>query len=165
MPMLPVGVIASRRRKGRLPEGVALHVQLDVPLPGGAVVAELVGDAVLEGVVGLRLDEQGADGVEDGGDLGRGLPLVGLEDGEADVAEGVVGDVGVVDAGEEAQGGGLEGVVGGQGEQQGEAAGVVGRGGRRGEGDVPGVDGLGVGEGDGEAGGGGLGGLGEFLGG
>jgi len=127
------------------------------------IVAELVGDAVLEGVIGLGLDEEVADGVEDGGDLGGGLPLVGLEDGEADVAEGVIRDVGVVDAGGEAELRGLEGVVGGEGEEEGEAARVVGRGGGRGEDDVPGVEGLRGGEGDGEVGGRGLGCFGEFL--
>lgn len=162
-PALQAREPSRRRRKRGLAHGVLLGMQPGVLLKRLPIVAELVGDAVLEGVIGLGLDEEVADGVEDGGDLGGGLPLVGLEDGEADVAEGVIRDVGVVDAGGEAELRGLEGVVGGEGEEEGEAARVVGRGGGRGEDDVPGVEGLRGGEGDGEVGGRGLGCFGEFL--
>lgn len=152
-------------RKVGIGHGIALDVISDILLPGGGVLSKLVGDAILERVVGLGVLEQGGEGLEDGDNLGRGLPLVGFEDGEADVAERVVCHVGVVDAGEEAHGGGLEGVVGGQGEEDGEAARVVGRRGVwRGEDDVPGVEGLRGGERGGEALGGVCGYLGEFLG-
>lgn len=115
------------------------------------IVLVLLGDAVLERVIGLRLDEQVAQGLEDGADAGRGLPRLGLEDAEANVAEGVVCDVGVVDAGDELDDRRLEGVVGGEEELQAEAAGVVGRGLGRGKDDVPGVDGGFGGEADGKA--------------
>lgn len=114
---------------------------LGLLLPRGPVVAVLVCDALLERVVGLGLDEQVAHGLEDGDDLGTGLPVLGLEDAETDVAQGVVCDVGVVEAGDELDDGRLEGVVGGEGEDDAEAAWVEGRAGRGLEGDVPGVDG------------------------
>lgn len=95
-------------------------------LPRGPIVAVLVGDALLERVVGLGLDEQVADGLEDGDDLCAGLPVLGLEDAEADVAEGVVCDVWVVEAGDELDDGRLEGVVGGEDEEDAEAAWVEG---------------------------------------
>lgn len=132
-------------------------------LPRGPVVAILVGDALLERVVGLGLDEQVPHGLEHGDDLCAGLPVLGLEDAEADVAEGVVCDVWVVEAGDEFDDGGLEGVVSGEGEEDAEAAWEEGRLGGRLEGDVPGVDGGVGGEGDGEAFGGRLGDFGEFL--
>lgn len=128
-------------------------MHLDRLLPRRPITLVLVGDAVLERVIGLRLDEQVPDGVEDGDDLCRGLPVLGLEDGEADVAEGVVCDVGVVEARGEADGRGLEGVVDGEGEEDAVAAWVVGRFGGRGEDDVPCVEGVVGGEADGEAGG------------
>lgn len=107
--------------------GVPFDVEGDVFIKGGAIVAILVGDALLEGVVGLRLDEEVANGLEDGADLGAGLPVLGLEQAEADGAGGVVGDVGVVDAGDELDDGRLEGVVDGELEDEAEAARVVGR--------------------------------------
>lgn len=82
-------------------------------LPCGPVVAVFVGDALLQRVIGLGLDEQVPDGLEYGDDFRAGLPVLGLEDAEADVAEGVVCDVWVVEAGDEFDDGGLEGVVGG----------------------------------------------------
>lgn len=146
-----------------LPAGVLVDVEADVLVPGGPVVAVLVGDSLLERVVGLGLDEQVAQGVEDGGDLGRGLPVLGLEDAQADVAEGVVGHVGVVDARGEAHGRRLEGVLDGEGEQDAVLARVEGRRGRRDERDLPRVDGLVGREGDGEALWGGLRDFGVFL--
>lgn len=142
-----------------------LHHALDIPLPAFAIPSKLLRDALLERVIGGGLDEQVADGLEDSADLGAGLPVLGLEQAEADVAQRVVGDVGVVDAGDELDDGGLEGVVGGEGEDEAEFAGGVGGCGGGGEGDVPGVDGGGGGEGDGEVLGGVLGDFGEFLGG
>lgn len=82
-------------------------------LVGVAVAAVLLCDPILERIVGQRLDKQVPDGFQHGGDLGARLPVLRLEDAEADVAEGVVGDVGVVDAGEELDGRRLEGVLGG----------------------------------------------------
>lgn len=138
-------------------------MQPHILLPASPVIPVFLGDAVFERVVGLGLDEQVSEGLENGADLGGGLPDVGLEQTEADAAEGVVGDVGVVDAGQELDDGGLEGVVGGQGKEDAEAARVVGRVGGRSEGDVPGVDGRRGRERHGEALGGFLGDLGVLL--
>lgn len=126
-------------------------MNLDILLPARPVVSVLVCDSLLEGVIGLRFDEQVAYGVQHRGNLGGGLPVLGLEDAQAYVAEGVVGDVGVVEAGGEADGGGLEWVFDGEGEEDAVFAGVEGRCWRRDEGDLPGVDGFVGGEGDGEA--------------
>lgn len=133
---------SHNRWKHGLPRGKPLNVVLDGLVKGVPLRLVLLGDALLEGAVELGLLEQVGEGLEDGADLCAGLPGVGLEEAEADVAEGVVCHVGVVDAGGELDDGGLEGVVGGQGEDDAEAARVVGRRGGRLEGDVPGVDGL-----------------------
>lgn len=101
-----------RSAKDGLPLGVPLRVLLGPLLPCRPVTSVFVGDALLERVVWLGLDEEVPDGLEDGSDLGRGLPVLRLEDGKADVAHGVVGDVGVVDAGDELDHRGFEGVVG-----------------------------------------------------
>lgn len=85
---------------------------LDLLLPLGSFVPVLFCDPLLERIVGLGLDHEVPHGFEDGGDLGAGLPVLGLQDGEADVAEAVVGDVRVVRAGDELDDGGLERVVG-----------------------------------------------------
>ena len=159
----PAPPISSRGGKLRVLHGVALDELPGLLLPGGSVGAVLVGDAVGEGVVRQGLDEEAAEGAEDGGDLGAGLPVLGLEQAEADAAEGVVADVGVVDAGDELDGGRLEGVVAGQGEQDAEAAAVEGRRGRAGEHDVPRVQALGGRQGDGDAVWGVLGEVGVFL--
>lgn len=127
-------------RKGRVGHGVAIDKGLDVLVKDGAVVAVLVGDALLEGVVGEGLDEQVTEGVEDGADLGAGLPVLGLEQAEADGAGVVVGDVGVVDARDELDDGRLEGVVDGQRQHQPEPARVVDGAGRRRQRQVPRVD-------------------------
>jgi hypothetical protein len=91
--------------------GVAVDVLLGVLLEAGAVVLVLVGDAGLERVVGLGLDQQVPHGLEHALDAAGGLPVLRLEYGEADVAHGVVGDVGVVDARREVDHGRLERVV------------------------------------------------------
>lgn len=161
----PREILIRRCREDWVLKRILSDLSLGLLLPRGPIVAILVGDAFLERVVGLGLDEQVADGLEHGDDFGAGLPVLGLEDAEADVAEGVVCDVWVVEAGDELDDWGLEGVVGGEGEEDAEAAWVEGRLGGRLEGDVPGVDGGVGGEGDGEAFGGRLGDFGEFLGG
>lgn len=124
----------------------------------------LVCNTLLQGVIWLRLNEQIPNCVENSGNLGRGFPVLGLEDAETDVSEGVVGDVGVVDAGDEAHRGWFEGVFDGESEQEAVFARVEGRVWWWEEGDLPGVDGFVGGEGDGEAFGGGDGDFGEFLG-
>lgn len=156
--------IHLRRRENGLLQSKAIDKLPSLGLPRGPIVAVLVRDPLLERVVGLGLNHEVPEGLEDGGDLCAGLPVLGLEDAEADVAEGVVCDVWVVEAGDELDDGGLEGVVCGQGEDDAEAAWVEGRRGGRGEDDVPCVEGGGGGQGDGEAFGGVLGDFGEFLG-
>ena len=79
-----------------------------------AVALVLVGNARLNGVVRVRLDQQVASHVEDGGDLVRRLPLVSAEHAQAHGAFVVVGDVGMIDFGLEGQRRRLEGVVGGE---------------------------------------------------
>lgn len=140
-----------RRRKDGVSHGIPVDEALGRLIKALSVVAVLLRDAVLEGVVGEGLDEEVADGLEHGGDLGRGLPVLRLEEAEADVTEGVVGDVGVVDARGKLGDGGLEGVLGRQGEDDAVAARVVDCAGGRGEGDVPGVEGVVGAEGDGAA--------------
>lgn len=137
---------SRRGGEGRVRLGVLVHEGLCVLLKRRPVAPVLLGDPILERVLGQRLDEEVPHGLEDGEDLCAGLPVLALEKAEADVAEGVVCDVGVVDAGDELDDGGLEGVVGGEGDEQAEAARVVDGVGRRVEGDLPGVDGLGRGE-------------------
>lgn len=119
------------------PLGVAGDVAADVLVELGAVGAELVGDAGLEGVVGVGLDEELADGLEDGAEAAGGLPVLGLEEAEADVAEAVVGHVGVVDARGEADLRRAEGVVGGQRHRHAVRAARVRRAWWAGEGHVP----------------------------
>lgn len=162
-----LGLFRCGRRCGAgkvgLSLGIPRHICPRVLLKLLPVLAVLVRDAGLEGVVGLRLDKQLAHGLEDGGHLCCRFPVLGLQQGEADAARGVVCDVGVVNAGGEADGRGLEGVVGREVNEQAEGAvGVSGAGGSV-EGDGPVVDvGLAL-EGDGDAGGRGGGALGEFL--
>lgn len=128
---------------------VALDVALGVLVELGAVVLVLVGDAGLEGVVGQGFDEELAHGLEDALDAAGGLPVLGLEDAEADVAGVVVGDVGVPDARVEDDRRRLEGVLGRQGQGQGEDAALVGGAGGPLQRDGPDVDvGLRVGNGD-----------------
>lgn len=125
-----------------------------------AVPLILLGDPRLQRVVGHRLHQQAADGLEHAQQLAGGLPVLGLEGAEADAALRVVGDVGVVDARGEGDDGGLEGVFDGEVDDEAEGAAGVGGGGRAGEGHVPLVE-VGLrGEGDGHAGGRGLGALG-----
>lgn len=150
-------------RKHGLPHGIPLNLLLGSLVKSLPLRLVLLGNALLERAIKLRFLEKIGEGLENGADLCAGLPGVGLEEAEADVAERVVCHVGVVDARGELDNGGLEGVVGGQGEDDTEAAWVVGRRGRGLEGDVPGVDGLVGGEGDGEALGGFLGDFSEFL--
>lgn len=119
-------ILIRRCRENRVLKRILSDLSLGLLLPRGPVVAVLVGDALLERVVGLGLDEQVAHGLEHGGDLCAGLPVLGLEDAEADVAEGVVCDVWVVEPGDELDDGGLEGVVGGEDEEDAEAAWVEG---------------------------------------
>lgn len=108
-----------------LPLRVPSHVAAGVLLELARRAAELVGDAGLEGVVRVGLGEELADGVEDGADAARGLPVLGLEHAEADGARAVVGHVGVVDARREGDLRRLEGVVGREDDGEGEeAAGV-----------------------------------------
>lgn len=123
----------------------------------------MLSDAVIERIIGSRLDEQVPQSIENGDDLGGGLPVLGLEDGETDASEGVIGDVWVVDAGDELDDRGSERIVGGEGKDDAEFTGVEGGFGWRGEGDVPCVEGFGGGEGDGEAFGGVLADFGVFL--
>ncbi len=122
---------------GRGAFGVAGDVALDVLVELGAVVLVLVGDAGLEGVFGVGLDEELAHGLEDGADAAGGLPVLGLEHAEADVAEAVVGHVGVVDARREVHLRRLEGVVGRQRHRDVVHAARVGRALRPREHDLP----------------------------
>lgn len=163
-----LGAGGRRRSWGGIKLGGPLGIAGDVLADGlvelGPLGPELVGDARLEGVVRVGLDEQLADGLEDGGQLARGLPVLGLEQGDADVAGVVVGHVRVVDARREGHEGRLEGVVGGQLDDQAELARAVDCVGRALEGYVPSVEvGLG-GEVDGHARRGVLAALGELLG-
>lgn len=64
------GLLGGHGRELGLGLCVLFDVGLDFFLPLLAVVAVLLGDAILEGVVGLGLDEQVADGVEHGAELG-----------------------------------------------------------------------------------------------
>lgn len=151
------------RRKLGLAHGILFHHGPGRFIKPLAVVAVLLGDALLEGVVGQGFDEQGAQGVEDGGDFCAGLPVLRLEEAEADAAEGVVCDVGVVDASDEADNGGLEGVLVGEGEDDAVGARVVDGAFGGGEGNVPGMQGVVGAEGDGVALGGGRGDFCVFL--
>lgn len=153
----------SRCRKHGLVLGILLGVIPRMLLPGCLVPLVLVCNPLLERVVGLRLYEEVPDGLEDGQDLGGGLPVLRLEDAQTDVADSVIGDVRVVDAGDELDGGRLEGVVGRESEDDAVDAAV--EGGSRGwtYGDVPGVQSLGGWKGDGEALWGGLGELAVLL--
>jgi hypothetical protein len=79
-------------------------------------VPELVAHAVVHAVVAVGVGQQDAHGGEDGRDVERRAPraLGGQGQGvQADAAAGV--DVGVVDAGDEAEVGGFEGVAGKEG--------------------------------------------------
>lgn len=136
---------SGARWKHGLVLGILLRILLGLLLPRRPIPPKLLGDGLLKGIVGQWLNKQVPHGLEDGDDLGRGLPVLGLKNGEANVADAVVGDVGVVDAGDELDGGRLEGVVGGQGEDEAEGAAGEGGGGGRADGDVPGVEGLGGG--------------------
>lgn len=140
-----------------------MDVQLRLFLPGRPIILELLCDSVVERVVRLRLEEEIVEGLEDVDNFGAGLPVLWLEQGQADVARALVRHVGVVDAGDELDDRRLEGVVCRQGEEDAELAGRVdgGRGGP--EGDVPCVQRFGGGEGDGECGWGGLREVGVFL--
>lgn len=102
--------------------GVALHVRAHILIKLLAVVAVLVGDAGLERVVGHRLGQQGAHSLEHPGQLGGRLPVLGLEQAQADVAQVVVGHVGVVDARRERHRRRLERVLGGERHHQAELA-------------------------------------------
>jgi hypothetical protein len=123
-----------------VPLGVAGHVALGVLVELGALVLVLVGDAGLEGVVGVGLDEQVAHRLEHGLDAAGGLPVLGLEDAEADVAGVVVGDVWVVDARQEVDLRRLERVLGREHQRDAEHAARVDRVGGALEHDVPRVD-------------------------
>lgn len=81
-----------------LRRGIPGNVTTSVLLELSGVVLVLISDAGLEGVVGVGLDEELADGVEDGADAAGGLPVLRLEHAEADGPHVVVGHVGVVDA-------------------------------------------------------------------
>ena len=118
----------------------------------GVLGLVLLGDRGLERVVWVGLDEQGAHGLEDARQLGGGLPLVGLEQAEADVAGSVVGDIRVVDAGDEGDLGRGEGVLLGQLDLEAELAVGVGRAGGAGENGMPDGEVVVVGEGGGDAG-------------
>lgn len=74
------------------------HIRLSVPLKRRPIGPVLLGDAGLEGVVRVRLDQQLAHGLEHGPDAAGRLPGVGLQDPQAHVPAAVVGHVGVPDA-------------------------------------------------------------------
>lgn len=139
-------------------------MNLDILLPRLSVIPVFICNALLEGIIWLRLNEQIPDGIQHSCYFGGWFPVLGLEDAETDVSEGVVGDVGVVDARGEAERGWFEGVFDGEGEQEAVFAGGEGRVGGREEGDLPGVDRFVGREGDGEAFGGRLADFGVFLG-
>lgn len=117
-----------------------------------SLAAVLIRDTRLERVIRVGLDEQLAHGLEHLAQLGGGLPVLGFEGRDANVARAVVGHVRMVDARVEGDERGLEGVVVGQANDKAEEAaavrGVVGPC----EVDVPGLEvGFG-GEGYGQAG-------------
>lgn len=143
--------------------GILVHIRLGRLVKRGAVAAKLLGDAVLERVVGQGLHEQVAHGVEHGRDLGRRLPVLRLQQAQAYAPQRVVGHVGVVDARGEFQRRRLEWVVGRQREDEPEAAWVVDGFRRRGERDVPCVERFRRWEGNGEVFRRGLGEVGVFL--
>lgn len=100
-------LISSKRISSR---SILLCVLGSLLVELGPLLGILLGDPRLERVIWVRLDEQLAHRGQDGGHFGRGLPLVGLEEADANISLGVAGDVGVVDAGEEGDFGGGEGV-------------------------------------------------------
>lgn len=151
------------RREDRLALGVILNLLLGCLVECGTVTLILLRNPLLEGTVKLRLLQEVAEGLEDGVELRAWLPGVWLQEAKADVAEAVVCDVGVVDAGAELDDRGLERVVGWKADDDAELAWIVGRRVWCREGDVPGVDGAFVGKGDFKALGGTLGNFGEFL--
>lgn len=80
------------------------------------VVLELVRNTRLDRIIRLRSGEDSPDQREHVLDLVRRLPLVGTQHAQAHSTTVIVGDVGVVDLGLEADRGRLEGVVFGQGD-------------------------------------------------
>ncbi len=70
--------VSLREREVRA--GVLGDVELGLLLKLLGVVLVFLGDAGLEGVVGLGLDQQLADGLQHAQQLGRGFPVLGLED-------------------------------------------------------------------------------------
>lgn len=100
----------------------------------------LLRNAIFERAVELGLFQEVAKRLQNGVELGAGLPGIWLKETQADVAEIIVCHIGMVDGGDKFDDRGLEGVVGGKAEEDAEFAWVVdGRGGRR-QGDVPSVD-------------------------
>lgn len=91
---------------------VSLHPVLCVLVEPGAVLAVLVGDGGLNGIVWVRLDQERLDEAQDRDDLVWRLPLVRAEQTQAHGALVVVAHVGVVDLGAEADDRRLEGVFG-----------------------------------------------------
>lgn len=161
--MPPIIPLPFLRKSRSLALGIPLHIRLRILIKLRPIRPILVGDPSLQRIIRLRLSKQVPHGLQHRRQPRRRLPRIGLQDGQADVAEAVVGDVGVVDARGELGHGRLEGVVGGEVEEHAEGAAGVGGGGGPGYGYLPAVD-VGVGaEGDGHAGGGGLHALAEFL--
>jgi hypothetical protein len=142
---------------------VLVGVLLCMLLERRLVPLVLICNPLLQRIIWLRLYEEVPDGFKDGLNLGRGFPVLCLEDTQTDIPNSVVGDVGMVDAGDELDVGCFERVVGREGQDEAEDAAVEGGSGGWADGDVPGVQRLGGGEVDGEALWGGLGELAVLL--
>lgn len=142
-------VFLLSRSEGILLLSESLRVVPRVLVENVPLAAVLVRNARLQWVVGVGLDEQLAHGLEHLGELGRGLPVLGLEGRDANVARAIISHVGVVDACMEGHEGRLEGVVVGQLDDEAESAAAVGGVVGPCEEDVPGLE-VGFGrEGDG----------------
>jgi hypothetical protein len=116
---------SSNRRKHGVLQRIFLHRRLGRLFKSFPIIPILLSDAILKRIIRQRLNKQVPHGIEHGANLGAGFPVFRLQQAQADVAERVVGYVGVVDAGDELERWRLEGVVGWQGEDEAEAAGVV----------------------------------------
>ena len=95
---------------------ISLHPVLRVLIKACAILAVLVGDGGLDGIVWVGLDEERLDEAQDRDDLVWRLPFVWAKQTETHGPFVVVAHVGVVNLGAEADDWRLEGVFGREGD-------------------------------------------------